>query len=273
MHFWYADDSNLKSDKKVHVPNIFLFGGILIEQEESKKLIDLLKEIKGRYTFPDLPIKYNLKDLKDKYKEFGREDEFKRLLHESMEWREELFRKSLDIDYQIVIAAVENFQTDRRKQKEIKEDIRRYVFTNAMMRISYEIKLRGYGYTQFILDWPADGNSKPFNSEFYYAYNRGKSRDGGDYYSGPLKHIGIHDSLLFTNMNHSNCLQFADLIIGAARDFLDCILDGRDHSNGKYLTEIILPKYRGYPNKILEYGLNVSSRNERFKNSLKEKFK
>ena len=270
MYFWYADDSNFKSEKEFKVPDVFLFGGIIIEYSESKRLIQLMKEIKGRYSHLNLPIKYNLKDLRSKYKEFDREAVFKKMLHESAQWRKELFEHSLNINYKIVVAAVANFQTKSNNQKEIKSDLRRYVFSNAMMRVGLELKEIGVNYSQFILDWPADNEPKPFNREFYSAYNEGKTQDGTPYRSGSLKNIGVHDSLLFTNMNHSNCLQFADLVVGSCKDFLECTLAGRPHSIGKDLTETVLCKYRGYPYKIMERGMNISNNNTELRSKVAE---
>ena len=270
MHIWYADNSYCRRDKSSCCSDVFLFGGIIIQEEESKKLTEIIKEIKSRYGTHYLPIKWNLRDVEDKYTEFGKNDNYKILLRESLTWRKELFERSLSIDYTIVVAAIENFQVGKKNQKDIKNDLIRYVFSDAMMRVAYELKMKKINKSQFVLDWPESACAKPFNTEFFYAYNKGTNKDGHSYFSGPLKNIGVHDSLLFANMNHSNCLQFADLVVGASKEFLECILHKGD-SNGNELAKILLPKFRGYPDKIFGRGISVSSNNRSFKLDLGRK--
>lgn len=266
---YYLDHTEFKIDKVASINDAIVIGGLLITHEEEQKLSTVLREIKSRYVNPDLPIKHNMKDLKAKYEFYNLKAEFERMLHDSVEWRKELFRKSLEVDFKIILAIIQNFQVEKKGQKEIKSDLLGYGFGDLLMRVGLEVQAKQIVPAEVISDWPESNNPKPFNNQYYYAYWRGKTPDGQDYFSGTLKSIGFHDTILFASMNHSNMLQFADLIIGSAKDFFSTHIDDREYSVGKELLEIIFPKFRGFPDKI-NHGISVSSNNHELKSRINE---
>ena len=118
---------------------------------------------------------------------------------------------------------------------------------------------------EIILDWPESSNPKPFNREYFSAYNLGKSSNNIEYYSGPLHLLGFKDSAYFAKSTHSAILQFTDLIIGAAKDFIVRATSKSEYQSlGYELTVKLLPKYHGFPNNIIDYGLNFSPKNENY---------
>ena len=235
-------------------------GGLLISHEEEKKLTSVLREIKSRYFNPDLPLKFNMKDLKRKYEEHNLVAEFQAFMKDSAKWRKELFERSLEIDYTIIISVIKHFQLDKKDKAVDIHDILGYAFNNVLMRTALAVQEKKEDFVQVIVDWPDGNNPKPFNNEYYHAFWRGKTPAGQSYYAGTLKSVGFHDTVLFASMNHSNMLQFADLLIGSMRDFLSCGLEHREYAIGKELTEIVLRKVRGFPREIT-HGLSVSSGN------------
>jgi hypothetical protein len=256
----YLDHTEFKVNTASSVSDTIVMGGLLISHEEEKKLIHLIREVKSRYFNPDLPLKFNMRDLKKKYEEHNLVAEFETFLKDSAKWRKELFERSLEIDYTVVISVIKHYQPGLKKQTLDKFDLIGFAFNNILMRAALEVQTRKEDFAQVIVDWPDGNNSKPFNNEYYYAYWRGKTPAGQLYYSGTLKSIGFHDTVMFAAMNHSNMLQFADLLIGAMRDFLSCGLEEREYALGKELTEIILRKVRGFPKKVT-HGLSISSGN------------
>lgn len=260
----YLDHTEIKIDENVKGNDTFLMGGVLISRDEEIKLCGLVKEIKARYVHPDLPVKYNLRDLKAKYDEHNYTEQFKVMLNDSAKWRKELFERALEFDFKIIIAVIQNLQIQKASPKEIKSDLLGYAFVDILMRLGKELQYKKMEHIQVISDWPESNDPKPFNFNYYYGFSRGTTPKGTEFYSGKLQDIGFHDTVLFASMNHSNMLQFADLIIGAARDFLTTHFDEREYSIGKELTEIILPKFRGFPNNI-NYGISVSSNNQELK--------
>lgn len=265
----YLDHTEFKVDAEANAKDAIVMGGLLIGHEEEKKLTSIIRELKSRYFNPDLPLKFNMKDLKKKYEEYNLVAEFEAFMKDSAKWRKELFERSLEVDYKIVIAVIKHYQPNKKDSSVDKYDMLGYAFNNVLMRVALEVQERREDFAQVIIDWPDGNNPKPFNNEYYYAFWRGKTPAGQSYYSGTLKSVGFHDTVLFASMNHSNMLQFADLLVGSMRDFLSCGLEDREYAIGKELTEIVLRKVRGFPKQITQ-GLSVSSGNHELKKRIIE---
>ncbi len=216
----YLDHTEFKVDADSSAKDTIVLGGLLIGHEEEKMLTSILREIKSRYFNPDLPLKFNMKDLKKKYEEHNLLSEFESFTRDSSKWRKELFERSLELDYTIIISVIKQYQPNKKDTAINKYDLIGYAFNNVLMRAAIEVQSRKIDFAQVIVDWPDGNNPKPYNNEYYYAFWRGKTPAGQDYFSGTLKSIGFHDTVLFATMNHSNMLQFADLLVGSIRDFL-----------------------------------------------------
>lgn len=263
MRYWFADHTDFRSQKGSQVPDVFIFGGVLIPKEELEKLIGIFQDVKARYTHPNMPVKYNLRDLKDKYEEFARGDEYRKLLNESYEWRQEIFRRASDLNYSIVLSCIESFQKGKAIGDK-KDDLLRYSFSNALMRVGMEIESLGASCT-VVLDWPVGNNPKPFDREYYAAFNDGKSIDGIKYLSGALRKLNFNGCVYYANMNHSIGLQFSDLVVGAFRDGVKAHRDDHPENLGRDITKIFLPKIRtDTRSRILQRGIIISKNNHSF---------
>ncbi|MGB2164799.1 MAG: DUF3800 domain-containing protein [Flavobacteriaceae bacterium] len=251
---WYADNSELSSVKGE--TDVLLFGGVILDELTSNKIKELMIKIKSQYTYPTMPIKWNMKDLKDTYVEMSRVGEFKKLLNNSSKWRTMFFEELDSLDFKILVSVVKKFSSTKKLTK-VKEDLINISFSQALMRLGLFANENYNDYDKFevILDWPESSNPKPFNREYFRAFNFGKSNYDIEYYSGPLDNLKFNDSIYFVKSTHSVNLQFADLVIGSAKDFLLKCIDGRKSSLGYDLTKKILHKYRGYPHDILTNGL------------------
>ena len=267
---WYADNTEMSTVKGK--PNVLIFGGVIVDNKSEKQIEQLLRQVKQKYTYPTLPIKWNFKDLKVVYEEFGRQKDYEQLKKQSCEWRKEIFEKSLEINYKVVLACTERYPS-KIPLKQIKVQLTEIAFAQALMRVGLFVKdLPFRDNFEIILDWPDSSNPKPFNREYFKAYNLGESSSKVKYHSGPLINLGFKDSLYFAKSSHSSVLQFADLVIGAAKDFILRTIQGLNNSIGYDLTNIILSKYRGYPGKIIEYGMNYAPKNDNY-NRLKDEIK
>jgi len=259
---WYADNSEMSTEKGK--PNVLVFGGVIVDNKSEKQIESLLREIKTKYTCPTLPIKWNFKDLKDVYAEWNRQEDYELLKQKSYEWRTQIFERSLDIDYKVVLACTERYPS-KIPLKQIKEQLTGITFTQALMRIGlFARDLPFRDNFEIILDWPDSSNPKPFNREYFRAYNLGQSSSGVTFHSGPLMNLGFNDSLYFAKSTHSGVLQFADLVIGAAKDFILKTIQETDNSLGYDLTTKILSKYHGYPGRIIDYGMNFAPKNSNY---------
>jgi hypothetical protein len=268
---YYVDHTELKINQEISRNDTVVMGGLLINHENEKKLISIIREIKSRYFSPELPLKYNMKDLKPIFTNQNLVNEFNQFKNESFAWRKELFERSLEIDYQIIISVVKHYQPDKKESKVDKYQILAFAFNNVLMRISSEVKERESELVEVIVDWPEGNISRPFNHEYAHAYWKGVTPHGVSYFSGTLKSLGFFDTVLFASTPNSAMLQFADLLIGSMRDFLSCSLTDREYAVGKELTEIILNKVRGFPDKW-ERGISISSGNRELKKRVEDIF-
>lgn len=217
-----------------------------------------------------MPIKWNFKDLSKNYKEFEKEEDYNMLLKNSYKWRTKIFTESLNINYKVVIACLER-HSSIKKIKEIKDELINISFAQSLMRVGLYAQNQDWRQRfEIILDWPESSYPKPFDREYYYAYNLGKSAKGVKYFCGPLKKLRFNQSIYFTRFTHSSVLQFSDLVIGAARGFILKTIYDLDDSLGYNLTKIIKKKFNGYPDKIIERGLNYSPKNGNYDKISKE---
>lgn len=262
MKTFYGDDTYARTNIDDKSPRLHLFGGIFISKSSEKELIEIIKKEKSKYTHPNLPIKWNFKDtaISDKYEQFGRTDEFKSMLVASNDWRRNIIKDSLNLDYEIICGIIESYSTDRKIIKTFKDDLLMYSFENILMRIGYDSKQSTYE-TFVILDWPPDGNPQPFIKAFYRLYHTGYSSAKKPSISGKLSDCNFFHSLLFAKCNHSPMLQFCDLIVGSLKDFLESKINGRDNYFANEIFNSYKTKFRTVDSKIINYGLLLSSGN------------
>ena len=260
---WYADNSELTVDKGM--TPILVFGGVIVDADAEAQINEILTDVKLKYGLPHLPVKWNFKDLETEYKSLKKKKEFETLKLNSHEWRKEIFERSLDIDFTIILACTEKYKSQIPLRK-LKVELTAIAFSQSLMRVGLFAKndKRSLDY-EVILDWPDSSNPKPFNDEFFSAFNFGRSYKNVPYHSGNLKDLKFNSSLYYAKSTHSNLLQFADLIIGASKDFAVKVISGDEyHSLGYELTELLISKYRGYPHDLINRGFNYAPKNSNY---------
>jgi hypothetical protein len=268
---WYADNSELSGIREAEIPDILLFGGVIISPEAEAALQSEVEKIKKRHGHPRAPIKWNLKDLKELYRKQHQKELYERLVASSAEWRAELFNCLAAADCALLISCIEGYGAKRDVLKKRKDDLTRYIFTNGLMRFGLHVRGAKPAYAQLVLDWPDKGISKPFDSEYADAYDHGKTSDGNvTYQCGRLSSLGFADSVMFTNMPQCQMLQIADLIVGATREFLECCLGKKERGQGLNCLKAVRDKIRGAPGNIVGRGLIVSSGNAEFLGRVKQ---
>lgn len=269
---WYGDNTELNGIWNTTIPDILVFGGFLIRKEEIPRLLGIIETNKLKYASePNFPIKYNLRDLKHWFKRAGREALYSNLLNESQNWRRALIEQSLSIDYKIIVSCVNFYSTEAKKIKLNKDNVARYTFANALQRVALLISECGANACEVFLDWPDKGRHTPYTQEYRSAFLNGHSYSTPSiqYFSGPLKLLGFSCSPYFAQMEESPLLQFSDLIMGATRDFIDFCLDRKTHGHfGVELVKLLVPKYRGYPGRIIGRGIVVAPSNSALRNLL-----
>jgi hypothetical protein len=260
---WYADNSELHGIKNAEIPDILLFGGLVVSPADEHHIRTKVEAIKQRHTgYSRSPFKWNQKDLKELYKSQGKTEIYESLMRTSKEWRREVFSCLAETNCAILISCIESYSADRKVLKEKKEELSRFIFTNGLMRFGLHVRDAKPSSAQVVLDWPDKGNPKPFDSEYAWAFSRGRTADGSvTYQCGKLCDLAFADSVLFTSMHHSTLLQVADLVVGATREFLECCLEKKKSGQGIDCLRLAKGKFRGAPDNIVGRGIVVPSRN------------
>lgn len=260
MNILYADDTYAKSSKEDEPRRIHLFGGVIVNRAAEEPIIKELREVKHRYTHPNMPVKWNFKDtsIKKKYEEFDRKDEYAQMLAASREWRLEMFRRINNLDYKIIMSCIEASSDKTKVTNQVKNELNTYCFENVLMRVGLDAKEIG-GNWQCVLDWPPDNDTKPFDRGYYQLFHFGKASSPLPAICGPLERRGFSHSLHFTRANHSPLMQLADLVLGATRDHIECRIQGRDSSVGSEAVEIFYDHYRNLNGNVPRYGVIAST--------------
>jgi len=270
---WFADNSELRGIREADIPDILIFGGIAISDESEKSLKEKMEEVKISIGFdPRIPLKWNFKSLKKLYIDWGKEDMYNRLLSASKTWRELIFTNMKDIDYTIIIAAIESYSKQKEILKKMKMDLTQYVFCDGLTRFALHVKEQEEGKkSDVVLDWPDRNCPDPFNIEYTSAYWNGMSSNKCvEYYSGSLRKLQFSDSILYSSMIHSTLLQYADLIVGASKEFFEMALGKRKDSFGVDMLKYVFNRFRGWPDKILGRGISISTNNVSFRKKVEE---
>jgi hypothetical protein len=259
---WYGDNSELNGIWNAELPDILLFGGIVIRKDSIKRLCEVITRNKIKYSDdPFFPIKYNLRDLRSWFDRRGKASLYRRMLRKSKEWRRSIIEESLECEYTIVVACVNIFGRTAGRIRQSKEKVTKFCFADALMRVALLAQEYKAPTCDVILDWPDGNRYVPYTEEYRSAYVSGCCHDYplNRYYSGPLKDVGFSESPFFTRMEDCSLLQFSDLVVGATREFVDYCLGKRARDSfGVQLTNCLVPKFRGYPHRIVGRGISVS---------------
>jgi hypothetical protein len=257
--------------READIPDILLFGGVAVPPEDEPKLRAAIEAVKAKFGDSRLPVKWNFKDLKQYYEKQNQLELYQQYLKTSKEWRWEIFEAAKEFKFTIIVACVESYSVKREEIKDRKLALSQYVFSNGLMRLGLHALECKPARVQVILDWPDKGESKPYDLEYVSAYSKGTTFDGSvEFHCGPLEKLGFLDSATFANMHHNTLLQFADLTVGATREFIECAYGKKDSAFGVDIIKSVSKHLRGAPDKVFGRGISVASGNAKLKTSLKE---
>jgi hypothetical protein len=271
---WYADNSELNGIWNAKIPDILMFGGIAIEESDARKLVRKIRTIKREYSqFGGFPIKWNFMDLQRWFDKHKASATFAELKRRSKEWRQSIIDASTDIKFTVVVACVKHHSFQRQVISRTRTRVAQFAFADALQRVGLLAKEFRPTNVTVVLGWPDAGKADVYADEYRSALWNGTCHHSRNvwYHCGPLHKLGFEEQLLFTQMADCPLLQFSDLVIGAVREFVDYALGKkRRESFGFQMTEKLIPKFRGYPGRIIGRGISVASSEARFRNSLLE---
>jgi hypothetical protein len=270
---WYADNSELRGIWGAEIPDILLFGGIVIDEEARNEICSAMMEVKSSYQENlAFPLKWNFRDLEQHYLELGLHALYTRLLEDSRAWRSEIFRRISALDFKIIVSMIISYGISRETLIRTRDEVTRFAFIMALQRVGLCIRSQGGGPAEVVLDWPAEGQRNLFNLEYKSAHQNGTSADYNQGYTcGPLKNLGFGESALFTSTNECSVLQLSDLIVGATREMIEEALGKKENSLGVSLLTKIKGKFDGGPDNILGWGLAISPRQGEFFEKVRDK--
>jgi hypothetical protein len=254
MHVFYGDDTYGKvegdNEKRIH-----LFGGIVISREVEPAIIQVMRDIKSKYTHPNMPIKWNFRDdgIKKKYAEFNRIPEYEKMLPESRIWRLDLFKQINDLKWSLIVACA-----DGKVEKDVKIKLQTYCFENILMRLGLDAKVTG-GHWQCVLDWPPSSDTKPYDRAYYQLFHSAKASSPNPAYCGPLEPLGFSHSLHYTRCNHSPLMQLTNLLLGATRDHIEA---SGENCVGSEAVSIFYRHFRNRDGQIPGFGVTAQSSSE-----------
>jgi hypothetical protein len=271
---WYADNSELNGIWSAKIPDILMFGGIAIEDASARELVRKIRTVKRQFTeFGAFPIKWNFMDMQRWFEKHNASATFAELKRRSREWRRSIIDASIDIEFTIVLACVKHHSARRHIIRRTRAAVAQFAFADALQRVGLLAKDLRPATVTVVLDWPDSAKAEIYTDEYRSALWKGTCHHSGNvsYHCGALHELGFEEQLLFTQMADCPLLQFSDLVMGATREFVDYALGKkRRDSLGVEITEKLIPKFRGYPRRIVGRGISVASSDASFRNALLE---
>lgn len=270
---WYADNSELRGIWGAEIPDILLFGGIIVNEVTRNDICSMMMEVKSSYHENSaFPLKWNFRDLERQYHELGLGTLYARLLGDSRAWRSEIFSRLASMDFKIIVSMIISYGTSRETLTRTRDQVTRFSFLMALQRVGLYIRNQGTGPAEIVLDWPAEGKRYLFDLEYHCARQNGTTADYDQGYAcGPLSNLGFGESALFTSTNECSILQISDLIVGATRELVEEALGRKENSLGVALLNRIKDKFEGAPNNVIGRGLSISPRQGGFFDRVRDK--
>src|SRR5260370_4874022 len=139
------------------------------------------------------------------------------------------------------------------------------------MRVGFAVKNNEQPGCEVVLDWPDGGKCAPYIEEYRSAFWHGHCHHSPTvpYRCGALKDLNFGGYPLFTRMEECPLLQFSDLILGAVREFVAFALGQKtEDAFGVTVTKLLIPKFVGYPKRIIGRGISVAPTNSEFAHAL-----
>lgn len=255
---WFADNSEMVGWRGAPIQDVFIFGGVIVGRSDEANLRRRIEDVKERYGHRRAPVKWNFKDLKDFYARRKVAELHKRLMDSAQEWRRDIIQVAIESNVKIVLACVEAYSLERKIIKLRRQSIAQYAFANSLQRVGLHVAQTKASGCEVVLDWPEKNDPQPFCAEYASAFRDGKTIEGHPYHSGPLSTLGFGDTPMFQNMEHSSLLQLSDLVVGAAREYIEYSLEKRTGGLGVDLTRQMRTLFYGAPQKICGWGLVVA---------------
>jgi hypothetical protein len=145
-----------------------------------------------------------------------------------------------------------------------REDLVAYSFGNLLTRVGLYCSEREEDLrVDVLLDWPERNNRKPFVNEYHTGWRHGRSGEADKaipYHCGALAQLGFAPTPAFAGSEFEPRLQLADLVVGAAREFVNFALGkSTKEAFGVQTFKALIPHFFHRDDRLLlGHGLTVS---------------
>lgn len=252
MHYFFIDDSEFPTRIRLREHFTFVLAGYLIPADSVVALQRRIANIKESYGIPShLPVKWNLKDVRQVYEEEGGRALFDKIMKCSDQLRADIARTAGEFDAKIIASAITRFgRITRRKQ------VYKWVIANLLQRLGMLANSLGGRSPRVVcvMDFPGFP-PKQLSTEYRSGYVDGEDSEGNEYIAGPLKDCGLAESLLFASAAHFSPLQSADMIAGITKDFLMWALRGTNRPRVARFFPLISPHFHHRRGQVHKVGL------------------
>ena len=266
----FLDDTEIVVDPEDTAPDVFVFGGYFIRQDQLHDLQRRVIEVKAAYDLPGhAPVKWNLRDtsLINFYvpKNLLDPNMAAHLLKISFEVRHDLLALLHEFDARILISG----RYDVSWREPTHSEYYQWAFENLLQRVGLMASSMGTikcdtSSTMLIVDWPQRGVDKSLFDIYMGGFHYGNGISSKqNYYSGPLSQFRFIDSIAHGSTLHSGPLQVSDLIVGCCRDFLSWAFKGTRVQKIEGLFELLVDQfYRDDSGRLGGCGFKVAKANQ-----------
>jgi hypothetical protein len=266
-----CDNSELNGVWGAEAADVFVIGGYAIPREKVSPLLKKVQNVKGRRGLnTHSPVKWNMRDLDRAliaHDLLGQKDI---IINQSNVLRTELLAELTAAGATIFVSAIRAYSNKKQVLGQTKEDLVGYSFGNLLMRAGlFCAGAAGGRRVDVLLDWPDRNERTPFTAEYYTGWRYGRSGSGDkavSYQCGPLASIAFIPAPAFAGTEFEPRLQLADLVVGAAREFINFSLGKAEKSSfGVQRFKSLIPHlYQEAGQQILGRGVTVSPANSDF---------
>jgi hypothetical protein len=262
-----CDNSELNGIWGAEASDILVIGGYAIRRDMTVGLLDRVKAFKIKHGLDGhCPVKWNMRDLDRPLAAHGLIDQQQILIDKSDVIRTDLLDALTTAGAVIFISAIHAYSNKKQVLGKTKEELVGYSFGNLLMRVGLFCKDGAGGRrVDALLDWPEANNRTPFTAEYHTGWRYGRSgpeQGGVKYQCGPLAQIAFAPTVAFAAMEFEPRLQLADLVVGAARDFINYSMGKKEkRSFGVQRFKALLPHLYQVNGQNLGRGITISPTN------------
>jgi hypothetical protein len=269
------DNSELSGIWGAEAPDVLVIGGYAIPRDKVSPLLKKVQEVKSHHGLNHhCPVKWNMRDLDRALAAHDLIGQKDILIGQANVLRADLLDELSATGATIFVSAIRAYSNKKQVLGKTREDLVGFSFGNLLMRVGLFCKETADGRrVDVLLDWPERNDRGPFVAEYYTGWRYGRSGPDGKavlYQCGALADIAFTPAPTFTGTEFDPRLQLADLVVGAAREFINfSIGKAKEDSFGVQRFKSLIPRlYQAPGPQILGRGLAISPTNSDFSASV-----